>query len=103
MLRPKLLPRLVFALTFFVLIVSVALNWAMFKQGEKYYHELNETRLDPLGLNAFPPKLDPSPAGSSEPVVVFFGDSRAVQWPVPPSLEQFTFVNRGIGAQTTVQ
>jgi lysophospholipase L1-like esterase len=35
-------------------------------------------------------------------VVVFFGDSRAQSWPAP-DLGPYTFVNRGIGNQTSAQ
>jgi len=35
--------------------------------------------------------------------VVFFGDSRAYDWPAPSGLEGLEFVNRGIGNQTTAQ
>lgn len=36
------------------------------------------------------------------PLVVFFGDSRAVSW-LAPDLREFEFVNRGIGSQTSIQ
>ncbi|MCC6324113.1 MAG: hypothetical protein DCC43_10285 [Candidatus Brocadia sp.] len=36
-------------------------------------------------------------------VSFFFGDSRAYQWPAPAGLDQFEFINRGIGAQTSAQ
>lgn len=35
--------------------------------------------------------------------VVFFGDSRAEQWPFPREVTGCTFVNRGIGGQTSAQ
>ena len=34
--------------------------------------------------------------------VVFYGDSRAADWP-PPELPQFTFINRGVGGQTSAE
>ena len=34
--------------------------------------------------------------------VVFYGDSRAADWP-PPALPQFTFINRGVGGQTSAE
>ena len=46
---------------------------------------------------------DPAIGNASElPIVVFFGDSRAAQW-TAPSIEGFTFINRGIGNQTSAQ
>jgi lysophospholipase L1-like esterase len=82
-----------------MLLVSLVLNWQLFQQSSQYYRELNETRLDPLGLKTF---RDNETATSNQKVVVFFGDSHAAQWPTP-NLKSFTFINRGIGAQTTAQ
>ncbi|MBP7692362.1 MAG: hypothetical protein KA764_10615 [Anaerolineales bacterium] len=59
---------------------------------------MNITRLDPLGLNTYP-ALE---GASAAPVIVFFGDSRAADWPAP-ALAHGTVINRGIGAQTTAQ
>lgn len=84
-----------------LLILSLAgLNWFTFTKASQYYLELNATRLDPLGLNYYPttPPL-PSP---TTPRFVFFGDSRAAQWPAP-DLPGIEFINRGIGAQTSAQ
>lgn len=39
---------------------------------------------------------------SQQTLVVFFGDSRAANWP-PPNLAGFKFINRGVGAQTSAQ
>jgi len=79
-----------------VLAISLALNGFLFNRGRQYYLELNETRLDPLGLNYYPT------ANPRRQTVVFFGDSRAASWP-SPDLECFEFVNRGIGSQTSAQ
>jgi lysophospholipase L1-like esterase len=38
----------------------------------------------------------------NKPIVVFFGDSRAADWP-SPDLPQFTFINRGTGGQTSTE
>ena len=62
-----------------------------------YYKELNATRLDPLGLQRFPVSV-----GSSRPALVFYGDSRAAQWPAPPGFTGES-QNFGIGGQSTEQ
>lgn len=78
---------------------SIVLNIVLFNQAKKYYLELNQTRLDPIGLSYYPAlrktvkKLSP---------VVFFGDSRAENWQ-PPNLNSYEFINRGISSQTSVQ
>lgn len=91
---------IVIALLAIALAVSLTGNYLLFKQGEQYYHQLNLTRLDPLGLGAYPPQVSEK---SEKLRVVFFGDSRAYQWPAPAGLERFEFINRGIGSQTSTQ
>ena len=57
---------------------------------------------DPLKLSFYPKKnqqLDST--GSTLPVVVFFGDSRAYHWVLPSNIHGFHFINRGIGGQTS--
>lgn len=94
---------LVFALAA-ALLVSAVLNVAFFNRGKFYYLALNETRLDPLGLNEYPTDIDRMNfAIPGKPMVVFFGDSRAAEWSAPPDLARFQFINRGIGAQTSGQ
>jgi lysophospholipase L1-like esterase len=34
---------------------------------------------------------------------IFFGDSRAAEWPAPQQLKNVTVINRGIGGQTSAQ
>lgn len=38
----------------------------------------------------------------TRPMALFYGDSRAADWPLP-ALPQFTFVNRGAGGQTSAE
>jgi len=86
-----------------LLLVSLAFNIILYRQGRAYYLQLNATYLDPLGLKAFP--IDPTrvdPA-NEEPLVVFLGDSRAAAWTTPTQIAGFTFINRGSSAQTTAQ
>jgi len=81
------------------LLASLVANILLFLQGRQYYLDLNQTRLDPLGLNYF--AGEPTPNGT-QAVAVFLGDSRAASWPAPP-VAGWQFINRGIGAQTTAQ
>jgi lysophospholipase L1-like esterase len=83
-------------------LLSLALNGLLFSQGRQYYLQLNEVRLDPIGLDAYADAAQQSLARPVQRVVVFFGDSRARSWPAP-DLDPYTFVNRGIGNQTSAQ
>lgn len=84
----------------FLLCVSVAANVLLAQSAIRDYRNLHRTRLDPLNLSYFPeaPTLD-----HGKTTAVFFGDSRAAQWPDPTGLPNIHFVNRGIGAQTSAQ
>jgi lysophospholipase L1-like esterase len=55
-----------------------------------------------LGLSSFQHPANGQNPEDGSPVVVFFGDSRAAQWPAP-QLKEFSFINRGIGNQTSAQ
>lgn len=61
---------------------------------------MNEVRLDPLGLSHYSGQKDTATEGLQR--VVFFGDSRAQNWPAP-NVPDYEFINRGIGAQTSAQ
>jgi lysophospholipase L1-like esterase len=96
--------RLIGPLFVVSLVISITLNLFLYTQGQEYYLQLNETRLDPLGLSYYPSASGPKALTTSgQTVVVFFGDSRAASWPPPANLEGFEFINRGIGAQTSTQ
>lgn len=87
-----------------VLLISLAFNALLFFQARHYYLLLSKTNLDPLGIRAFSAKSSPhNLAATSIASVVFFGDSRAEMWQVPANLKGFSFVNRGIGSQTSAQ
>lgn len=88
-------------LTLIGLGVSLVLNGVLYRQAVQYYKRENALALDPLSLNTYPiaTPLLPNP---NQPRVVFFGDSRAADW-LAPQTEQFEFMNRGIGSQTTTQ
>lgn len=85
-----------------LLLLSLGLNGVLFFRAKQYYWDLNSTRLDPLGLRVYPTNRG---AIKEEGVLtaVFFGDSRAAQWLNPVGLDGYRFLNRGIGAQTSVQ
>jgi lysophospholipase L1-like esterase len=81
------------------LLTSAGLNFFLYQQGQKYYLLLNATGLDPLGLNYYPNSTEKT----QQPVIVFYGDSRAESWPPPNQIKNITIINRGIGGQTTAQ
>lgn len=85
------------------LVASVVLNFLLYAQTRDYYAEVNQVHLDPLSKTYFDSEPIPSPVSPGVKRVVFFGDSRAEQWMPPSNLNQFQFVNRGIGNQTTAQ
>jgi lysophospholipase L1-like esterase len=91
-----------FLLSFF-LILSLVLNSYLFLKAKQYYLELNGTRLDPLGLSFYPLESTAEVKEGEMITAVFFGDSRAAQWPDPVGLDGYRFVNRGIGSQTSAQ
>ena len=95
---------IVTAILTLLLTISVVLNLVLFRYANRYYLQLNGTRLDPLGVIFYEPADPPENELSQQKMkAVFFGDSRAYQWPQPQDLNQFIFLNRGIGAQTSTQ
>ena len=83
------------------MLLSFALNILLFNQAKRYYSELNEVRLDPLGINGYSDA--PSDASDHSFSVLFYGDSRAANWPAPEADSSVVFLNRGIASQTTAQ
>lgn len=81
---------------------SLALNLQLYRRAKSYYLDLNQTRLDPLGLSDYPPEVNQPKTSRDRLRVVFMGDSRALSWPAP-DLKGFEFINRGINGQTTTQ
>lgn len=82
------------------LAISLVLNYVLYERGRAYYLQLNELRLDPLGLSYYRTE---TPTADDRLRMMFYGDSRAAGWPPPTSSSNLTFINRGIGSQTTVQ
>ncbi len=95
---PKLLPVILLAL----LAAALVLNVYLFQQARMYYLLHHSTGLDPLGLSAFADEAPP-PRQPGQRMAVFFGDSRAAEWPAPDVTGDIIFVNRGIAGQTTAQ
>lgn len=81
------------------LLGSAGLNVFLYQQWQKYYLQLNATGLDPLGRGSYPSSAEQT----QQPVIVFYGDSRAETWPAPDQIKNATIINRGIGGQTTAQ
>jgi len=85
------------------LAFSLLLNKFLADKYKECYSKRNETRLDPLGLEYYPHLPDrETPDQAGQVRTVFFGDSRAEEWPAPV-LQGYEFINRGIDRQTTVQ
>jgi lysophospholipase L1-like esterase len=80
---------------------SIFISFILYTRVNKYYLELNRTRLDPLGLGYYPVNSQ-AVAKPGRSRVVFFGDSRAANW-IPPKIDRYEFINRGISSQTSVQ
>jgi lysophospholipase L1-like esterase len=81
--------------------VSVCLNAYLVRAAHDYYRDTAGVRLDPAGLKKYATERVAPQAGS--PLLVFFGDSRALMWSEPASPTGYRIVNRGIGQQTTAQ
>lgn len=91
--------KVAFIVTTIFLLLSITANVLLYERGKQYYLQLNASHLDPLGLNVF----IHTPSTMRLPLIVFFGDSRAAQWPAPDQVKNVTTINRGIGNQTTAQ
>lgn len=91
--------KITFIILGILLLLSIVGNVVIYQRAQRYYLLLNASHLDPLGLSAF----DDAPVNLEQPVVVFFGDSRAADWPAPDQIKSITFVNRSLGNQTTAQ
>lgn len=95
---------LVFILAVSALIASVALNVILFIAARHYYLLLNQTTLDPLGLEYIKGNSrEVNASNDSLSKVIFFGDSRAQEWTLPTELKGFSSINGGISGQTSTQ
>lgn len=98
--RPVLLRRLLFALLLALLCASIASSVLLYRQANENYVQLSQAQLDPYGLKHPGFVVRGRPEHVTR--VVFFGDSRARDWPAP-QVAGCTVINRGIGGQTTEQ
>jgi lysophospholipase L1-like esterase len=86
------------------LLAGLCLTWKLHEYLHQYYLSWITVSLDPLGLDYYPSPGTPAPAGRRDrPLVVFYGDSRAVEWPAPAPPVPGEFINRGVSGQTTTQ
>jgi lysophospholipase L1-like esterase len=98
-MRSQRRSRILIGVLAVALAASLGLGFVLFRQSEHYYSQLNALRLDPLELGYFQGASTSAPGA---PLVVFYGDSRAAEWPAP-DVGRFEFANRGIPAQTSTQ
>lgn len=101
-MRPDQFKKIIFPAVFLVLALSILLNVVLYSQLRKYYTWLYAVELDPLGLGVYQDPSNQEMPDENLQTVVFFGDSRAAQWPTP-NADGFWFINRGIGNQTSAQ
>lgn len=96
--------HLVLLLSVSALMASVALNVILFIAARHYYLLLNQTTLDPLGLEYIKSNSREDDASNdSLSKVIFFGDSRAQEWTLPTEIKGFSAINGGISGQTSTQ
>ncbi len=93
--------RLIILMLSVSLVASVGGNAYLVQVARGYEEGANSVRLDPGGLRIYASERT-KPRGA-DPVLVFFGDSRAAMWPAPALAAGYRVVNRGIGYQTTAQ
>ena len=99
--NPNLMLLVVMALAS-ALIGSLIVNYRNYQISKQYEMFFSANLLDPFNLSSYPSSSQVATA-SNERLVVFFGDSRALEWPAPASTAEWHFINRGINAQTSVQ
>jgi lysophospholipase L1-like esterase len=83
------------------LVLSFAVNAYLVHTALDYYAGVTALRLDPAGLAVY--AADRAKPPEDRPLLVFFGDSRALMWSAPTTSTGYRIVNRGIGLQTTAQ
>jgi lysophospholipase L1-like esterase len=86
-----------------ILAASVWLNLKLIYYAKRYYQFYNQLCLDPLGLDYYSPPGTERFSENGKLRVLFYGDSRVVEWPAPGGLHHCEFINRGVSGQTTRQ
>ena len=99
----KVMNKMYFAIATFVILICgyLALNFG-FQNNHQPYSLTEFLPSDPNELNIYPTNPDMSQRDRNKPLVVFFGDSRAYEWPAIANIP-FEFTNRGINGHTTKQ
>ena len=85
-----------------LLLASLVGNLFLYKELKFVYLSWYATSLNPLAINKYSQDKPEKTIKDNQKKVVFFGDSRAVDWS-KPELEKFQFINRGIDGQTSGQ
>jgi lysophospholipase L1-like esterase len=80
------------------------LGLILWLQGNKNWQQLipEYLRLDSYEFNIYPNSSNTFQRDLNKPLVVFFGDSRAYEWPAIANIP-FQFFNQGINGETTSQ
>ena len=96
--------KMYFAIATFVILICgyLALNFWFPNNNNQQYSLTEFLRSDPNELDIYPANPDMSQRDRNKPLVVFFGDSRAYEWPAIANVP-FEFINRGINGHTTNQ
>jgi lysophospholipase L1-like esterase len=96
--------RVLFFTGLALLLASLVANGWLGQVALRNFVATSEVRLDPIGSKFYEADRAraPAPGGVDAPLVVLFGDSRAVMWP-SPWVPGYRVINRGIGNQTTAQ
>jgi lysophospholipase L1-like esterase len=84
-----------------LLALAIVADAVLMRVSHDYYGDTLAVRLDPAGLKVY--EAQRRAPRTKEPLIVFFGDSRALMWSAPPLPAGYRIVNRGIGYQTTAQ
>ena len=85
-----------------LLLASLLVNSFLYKELKFVYLYWYATSLNPLSLKRYSDDKVSEKTRENQKKVVFFGDSRAVEW-AKPELQEFQFINRGISGQTSAQ
>jgi lysophospholipase L1-like esterase len=85
-----------------LLAASLGANYFLYTRARLYYLQMSQLHLDPLGLTLGDTGAVP-PRGREAMRVVMMGDSRAQAWRRHTLPADYLVINRGVGAQTTIQ
>lgn len=95
------LKNIFIALLTLALTGSLVVNYFLYK---KAFIPLQLSKLDPVGLDYYPPAKATDKQTLAEDVtrIMLYGDSRALSWPTDETPD-YQFINRAIGNQTSTQ